>query len=144
MRRVIEIFEASSGPEHPSVAVPLNNLAGLLQDADRPDEAEPLYRRALSIIEASYGPEHPNVASVLNNLASLLQTTERLEEAELLMSRALEIFLLSKMRTGHEHPHVRTTIGNYARLLTEIGFEEAEQRAKIESLIDSVQNRVAD
>ena len=55
MRRALAINEASYGNDHPDVATCLNNLATLLQDTNRPGEAEPLMRRALAIDEASYG-----------------------------------------------------------------------------------------
>jgi len=45
--------EASFGPEHPDVAIRLNNLAQLLKATHRPSEAEPLMRRALAMDEAS-------------------------------------------------------------------------------------------
>ncbi len=70
------------GPDHPNVAIDLNNLAELLQATNRLAEAEPLMRRALAIDETSFGPDHPNVANGLNNLALLLQATNRLAEAE--------------------------------------------------------------
>ncbi len=66
MRRALEIDEASRGPDHPAVAIRLNNLARLLQDPNRLAEAEPLMRRALTISKASYGPDHPEVARDLN------------------------------------------------------------------------------
>ena len=62
MRRALAIDEASYGPDHPDVAIDLNNLAPLLQATNRLGEAEPLIRRALAIDEASYGPDHPDVA----------------------------------------------------------------------------------
>ncbi len=61
-RRALAIDEKSFGPEHPNVAIGLNNLAQLLQATNRLAEAEPLMRRALAIDEKSFGPEHPNVA----------------------------------------------------------------------------------
>src|SRR6516165_2375625 len=88
-RRACAIDEASLGPDHPHVAIRLNNLAALLQVTNRLEEAEPLLRRALAIDEASFGPDHPTVAIGLNNVASLLQATNRLAEAEPLMRRAL-------------------------------------------------------
>jgi len=77
MRRALAIDEASYGPDHPDVAIDLNNLAQLLQATDR------LARRSAdapgaAIDEASYGPDHPMVAIRLNNLAQLLQATDRL------------------------------------------------------------------
>ena len=61
-RRALAINEKSLGPEHPDIALNLNNLAELLRATNRLAEAEPLYRRALAIDEKSFGPEHPNVA----------------------------------------------------------------------------------
>ena len=81
MRRALAIDEQSFGPEHPTVAIRLNNLAMLLQDTDRMAEAEPLMRRALAIDEQSFGPEHPTVAIRLNNLAMLLKDTEMKQES---------------------------------------------------------------
>jgi Tfp pilus assembly protein PilF len=45
-RRALAIDEKSLGPEHPNVAIRLNNLAELLSATNRLAEAEPLYRRA--------------------------------------------------------------------------------------------------
>jgi CHAT domain-containing protein/tetratricopeptide (TPR) repeat protein len=114
MRRALAIDEKSFGPEHPSVARDLNNLAALLNEANRRAEAEPLYRRALAIDERSYGPEHPKVASRLGNLAELLKDTGRRAEAEPLMRRALAI---SEKAYGPEHPDVAIRLNNLASLL---------------------------
>jgi hypothetical protein len=48
MRRALAIDEASLGPDHPKVAIVLNNLALLLKHTNRLLEAEPLMRRALA------------------------------------------------------------------------------------------------
>ncbi|MDJ0838412.1 MAG: tetratricopeptide repeat protein [Acidobacteriota bacterium] len=65
--------EGSFGPDHPNVAVDLNNLAQLLKATNRLAEAEPLIRRALAIFEASLGKTHPNTIGVRRNLEILLQ-----------------------------------------------------------------------
>ena len=44
MRRALAIDEASYGPDHPNVAIGLNNLAQLLQATNRLGEAERLLR----------------------------------------------------------------------------------------------------
>src|SRR5262249_33050896 len=67
-------------PEHPDVAISLNNPASLLHDTNRLGEAEPLYRRALAMTEKGLEPDHPTIAIRLNNLALLLQDTNRLSE----------------------------------------------------------------
>jgi tetratricopeptide (TPR) repeat protein len=114
LRSALDIGEVAFGPEHPEVAIYLNNLAQLLQATNRLGEAEPLLRRAMCIDEASSGNEHPKVAIRLSNLAMLLKNTNRLGEAEPLMRRAVDILEKS---LGLYHP--RTQIGreNLAILL---------------------------
>ena len=82
---------ANIGPEHPNVALSLNNLAGLYHDLGNYAEAEPLYRRALTIVEKALGPEHPNVATTLENYAALLRETGRADEAGEMEARAKAI-----------------------------------------------------
>ena len=92
-------------------------------------------RRALAIDEQSFGPTHPDVASDLNNLARLLQATNRLAEAEPLSRRVVGIFLDFTRSTGHEHPHLRTALNNYAGILAGLGHSEAEIRAQRQALL---------
>ena len=114
IRRAQQIDEDSFGPQHPNVAIRLNNLAWLLKDTNRLSEAEPLMRRALQIDEDSFGPQHPKVAIRLNNLAQLLQDTNRLLEAEPLMQRALQI---GEDSFGPQHAKVAIRLNNLASLL---------------------------
>jgi tetratricopeptide (TPR) repeat protein len=134
-RRALAIDESSYGPDHPNVAIRLNNLAGLLQDTNRLSEAEPLFRRALAIAEKSYGPDHPEVATDLNNLAGLLRATNRLREAEPLYQRALGILVHFTRATGHQHPNFEATRANYVQALTELGRSEAEIEAALRSVL---------
>ena len=114
MREALRIDRASFGPDHPKVAIRLNNLAALLQATNRMAEAEPLMREALRIDRASFGPDHPNVAAQLNNLAQLLKATNRIAEAEPLMREALRI---DRAGFGPDHPNVATDLNNLAALL---------------------------
>ena len=70
-QRTLTIREKSLGPDHPDVAVSLNNLAELYRAQGRYADAEPLHKRALTIREKALGPDHPDVALSLNNLAGL-------------------------------------------------------------------------
>ena len=135
-RRALAIDEKSFGPDHPNVAIRLNNLALLLRDTNRLAEAGPLYRRALAIDEKSFGPDHSNVARGLNNLAGLLRDTNRLAEAEPLYRRALRIFVEFGYRTGHEHPHFRTAIDNYAGLISAMGLSQDAIAVRVRSAIE--------
>ena len=58
--------ERSTGPDHPNVAIDLNNLAELLQAINRLSEAEPLDRRALG---------HRRAATATNTPTSPLTST---------------------------------------------------------------------
>src|SRR5262249_34637634 len=65
------ILEKAFGPEHPSVATSLNNMAILYRAQGRDADAEALYKRSLSISEKTLGPEHSQIVTVLDNLAYL-------------------------------------------------------------------------
>ncbi|HYH63278.1 MAG TPA: tetratricopeptide repeat protein, partial [Urbifossiella sp.] len=70
------IDEKAYGPDHPSVALRLNNLAQLLRDTGRLVDAEPLYRRAISTlyrVSVSIGHPLPNLDVALNNYRSFLE-----------------------------------------------------------------------
>jgi hypothetical protein len=76
MRRALAISEKSFGPEHPSVALRLSNLALLLRDANRLGEAEPLMRRNLTIVihfARDNGYPHPRLRSSRDSYVSLLK-----------------------------------------------------------------------
>ena len=111
-RRALAIDETSFGPDHPNVAIGLNNLAQLLQATNRLAEAEPLYApRARDRRDRATARIIPKWRSDLNNLALLLQATNRLAEAEPLMRRALAIFETS---LGPDHPNTVTARNNLA------------------------------
>ena len=123
-RRALAINEKQLGPEHPDVAISLNNLAGLFHAQGKYAEAEPLYRRALAINEKQLGPEHPSIATSLNNLAELLRAQGKHAETESLLRRALEI---REKQLGAEHPFVASSLNNLAELLRAQGeYTEAE------------------
>ena len=109
-------MEKAQGPEHPNVAVSLNNLAGLYYKRGHHAQTEPLFQRALTILEKSLGPEHPQVATGLNNLARLYYTQDKYAGAEPLYKRVLGIY---EKALGPEHPNVaqglRTTRSSCGR-----------------------------
>jgi hypothetical protein len=72
-RRALEAFERTLGPDHSDSHTSVNNLALLLRDNGKYDEAEPLFRRTLEARERMLGPDHPDMLSSVNNLASLLR-----------------------------------------------------------------------
>ena len=79
------------GPNDPTTAALLDNLARVYEAQGHDAEAEPLYQRSLAIKEKALGPEHPDVAESLENYAALLRQTARVDEAERMEARAKAI-----------------------------------------------------
>jgi tetratricopeptide (TPR) repeat protein len=75
------------GPEHPDIAVSLNNLAELYRAQGRYADAESHFQRALAIMEKALGPQHPHVAKTRENYTALLRATNRDAEAAQLEAR---------------------------------------------------------
>jgi tetratricopeptide (TPR) repeat protein/energy-coupling factor transporter ATP-binding protein EcfA2 len=124
-QRALAINEKALGPDHPEVAVNLNNLAELYQAQGRYAQAEPLYRRALAICEEALGPEHPSVATSLNNLAGLYYKQGKYAQAEPVYQRALAIW---EKALGPDHPGVATSLNNLAVLYKDQGrYAQAER-----------------
>ena len=62
-RKALELGEGELGPDHPTTALLLNNLAVLYRTQGRYEAVEPLLKRALAIREKALGPGHPKVAT---------------------------------------------------------------------------------
>ena len=82
----------------------VNNLASLLHDNGRLEEAEPLLRQALDSHNKLLGDAHPDTHMLANNLADLLRDLGKLEEAEILMESVLSG--LTKI-LGVDHPNTQ-------------------------------------
>ena len=89
--KALELRKKEFGPDDPTTATLLNNLATLYRVQGRYAEAEPLMKRAFAIREKELGPEHPDVGESLNNLALLYYAQGRSADAEPLYERALAI-----------------------------------------------------
>jgi hypothetical protein len=73
----LAIDEQSYGPDHPTVAIRLNNLAALLYATNRLAEAESLARRGVQILiefQRQTGHEHPSLRAGLANYRGLLES----------------------------------------------------------------------
>jgi tetratricopeptide (TPR) repeat protein len=71
------------------------NLAAVLFDQQRFDEAEQLDRRVLEARRRQLGEDHIDVAATMSNLALVLQQQHRLPESEEMYRRSLEIIASS-------------------------------------------------
>jgi tetratricopeptide (TPR) repeat protein/CHAT domain-containing protein len=122
--KVLASLEKSLGPEHPEVAVSLNNLAELYRAQGEYGRAESHQRRALAIWEKALGPDHPNVAVSLSNLAAVYQAEGQYGRAEPLLRRALVIW---EKTLGPEDPRLAVSLNNLAVLfVAQAKYRDAE------------------
>ena len=70
-RQALEIDRATIGETHPSYAIDLNNLAGVLAAQGKFEAAEPLYQQAIGIIDSALGPDHPTTVTIKANYAAM-------------------------------------------------------------------------
>ena len=92
MREALNVRERIFGMHHALTAQALNDLAGLLYQSGRYDEATSLYLQALPIHREIYGPEHPEVATITNNIGRSELVAGRVDEAEPLLRQSLAMF----------------------------------------------------
>ena len=67
MRKILRV-------EHPDVLTSMNNLARVLDNQGKYEEAEEMHRQALALRETVLGKEHPDTLTSMNNLALVLDS----------------------------------------------------------------------
>jgi tetratricopeptide (TPR) repeat protein len=127
-KRALAIDEATYGPNHPQVAIAMNNLGGVLRSLGDPEGAKTHFERALAIDEAAYGPDHPKVAICVNNLGGVLRVLGDLKGAKVHYERALAI---DEAAYGPDHPKVAIRVNNLGGVLRALG-DPAAARAHYE------------
>lgn len=96
LRRTVEVWRRSLGPEHANMARSLNNLAELYQITGQDDRSEAAYRQALAIAEKNAETFPQVLGNVLENYAKLLAELGRPAEAEELRARTKTIIYLER------------------------------------------------
>jgi tetratricopeptide (TPR) repeat protein len=94
------VLETVCGNEHPTLVVPLNNLATIHLQLGRFDEAERNFQRAVAICRKTLGEDHPTYAEVLSNYAALLRKVGRKREAKKMAEQAQNIVQASNRHNG--------------------------------------------
>ena len=83
----IEIDRRIFGPDHPQLAIGLQQPRQLDPLPGPAPEAEPYYREALAIGRQVFGPDHPHVGPFAENLATLLDDLAPVRRGRALLSR---------------------------------------------------------
>jgi tetratricopeptide (TPR) repeat protein len=122
-KRAVAILEDALGEDHPDLARPLNNLAGVYLDRDD-IQAREVLARALAIKEKTLDPDHPNVAYSVENLAIVHRNLRDYAQAESLHKRALAI---REKTLGPGHPDTALSLHGLANVYRDQGrYDEAE------------------
>jgi tetratricopeptide (TPR) repeat protein len=109
--RAVELRERQLGPHHYLVAEDLAVLGAALLDADRVDDAEPLFHRALAIFRARHPAHRYDVAVNLANLAACRYARGDARAAAELIREGLAI---RKLILGADHPEIARQLENHA------------------------------
>jgi tetratricopeptide (TPR) repeat protein len=117
-QRELDEAEAKLGPDNPSVAAEINDLAEANRLAGRYKAAEALYLRALALDEKAGGKDAEGLATTLNNLALVYRRQGRLEKAERLHTRSLNLL---QDTMGPNDPRVAMSLHNLAAVYREQG-----------------------
>lgn len=122
----VEALELLSAADAPLLqrTVVQSNLADLLINTDRLEEAAQMLDAILATEQSELGPDHPSLASTLNTQGTLAATRGRNEEALELYRRALAI---RRVALPAGHPALGVVLSNMGVAYQELG-DTAEAR----------------
>jgi tetratricopeptide (TPR) repeat protein len=111
----LAVYRKVLGLDHPDSATIMNNLARVLLEQRRYDDAAPLLERAIEIGERERGEAIDYMAFAYSNLAIVRSHTGRLRDAEALFGKAIAIARKNK------HPSLGPTLADLAQLKCSTG-----------------------
>jgi tetratricopeptide (TPR) repeat protein len=116
MRRVLDIQESQLGKQHPKYAFSLKNLATMLFEKGRVDEAIQSHRVAMEIESRTVGVHHPTYGHSLNFFGALLANQKRHSDAISAYHNAGRVFFAAN---GESDPGLGLVYVNLSHLYTE-------------------------
>lgn len=114
LQDAVRIDRQADGPDSPSYAIALQNLASAQMDLGDLLGGETTEREAVKIQRHISGSDHPDLAYPLNNLGWVLLEKGDWKEAEPLFAEALAI---RKKALGEKHPLTAASLNNWAKVL---------------------------
>lgn len=118
LREAISAAESDGGPVTVGLLTLHNNLAVVLSQTGRVDDAQVEYARSIELSTGLLGDRHPMTVKAKANRASLVARTGSREEGELALREAL---VAQTEVIGPEHPDTIATLFNLGRLLLKNG-----------------------
>ena len=132
----LRIQKRVHGRDHISTAESYFNLAAILREQGRHEEAERYQRRSLDIVQSTVEGPHPGLANNFSNMGLLLKEQGRLSEAKPYYRKALA---MNRELYGPTHRAVATSLQNVGTLLV----EQREYEAARPHLRDALEVRRA-
>jgi CHAT domain-containing protein len=88
LREAIRLAESQHGPLQRHYQTALNQIASLLNERDRPQEALPFAKRALELADSTLGPDAPKLVGILTTVGDIERASGDLPQALRLYQRA--------------------------------------------------------
>jgi serine/threonine-protein kinase len=121
-RKAIEIQHINNDP---NVGVNYNNLALLMHEMNRYEEADEYFKKSLDILQDAYGEVHPEVATTYYNYGQLQRDVDNIDEAIEIHKKVLS---LDRQLYGDEHPNIAYSLNGLASMMDKTGnTAEAEK-----------------
>ncbi|GEM_PF-1253148 len=130
-RKALDLARRVLPPNHPLIAVSLNNLAQVQRFEGRYLEAEQNYRAAIDIWKRALGAGHPDVGKGLMNLGAFYHDRGRDAGAEDLYRQAASIF---ESVYGNNHPLTLVARNELSEVLRAQGRYSESERLSRETL----------
>ena len=104
------------GKEHPDKLASMNNVAMVLMDQGKCEQAEETHRQAFRLMETVLGKEHLSTLAGMNNLAMMLRLRDqgKYEQTEEILRQTLR---LMETVLGKEHLDTLTSMNDLATVL---------------------------
>jgi len=135
----LRLLRRIHGDDHPEVAGLERNLAMILTDRRRFDEAGSMLQKVLGTYRAHFGEEHVRTADCLLSLAELRQVEFRFEEANELYERTCAIY---REKLGLEDRRVLVALIQWSSLLYSTGSTAAAEQ-KMRQVLEVVNRHPA-
>jgi CHAT domain-containing protein/tetratricopeptide (TPR) repeat protein len=134
LREAIRLAESQHGPLQRHYQTALNEIASLLNERDRPQEALPFARRALELGDSTLGPDAPKLVGTLTTLADVERASGNLPQALHLYQRAA--LILQRNRADIERQVLVAHYRGLADLELELG-DLCAARTALASALDA-------
>ena len=127
-QQAAEAMERADEPNEVEIAAAYGNVAVLLHELGRDDEAIVYMERELEVYRRTYAPTNARIAMALRNLASGYHGARRYEDAVRMNEEAIAVF---RQAVDPNSPDLANALSNHGPTLIRVGrYAEAEAAAR--------------